>query len=218
MALKESALTQVQEAMAPDISLPDAQRLWLQAHTPAVTRSRITTSTSDQWAEPAFTWSHPVPCHSSHGQSTGVSRALMSWQAPTQGTQYRRSGCGHQLQLSTQLLQRIVAAKTGAWQRVTQDWSQICPNGAVWRVWRGNATLFPSSESSSSISGYGTTPLCRAHPRQSRDRHTPDPAQLLLQLQWESSRVGAGDPSRLEGPFPLAPTKQPPQHIHSFSV
>lgn len=40
---------------------------------------------------------------------------------------------------------------------------QICPSGAVWRVWRGNATLFPSSESSSSISGYGTTPLCRAH-------------------------------------------------------
>lgn len=40
---------------------------------------------------------HSVPYHCSHGQITGVSS---SWcQAPTQGAQYRRSGCGHQLQL-----------------------------------------------------------------------------------------------------------------------
>lgn len=72
----------------------DAQGLWLQAHTLAVTRSRATTSTRDQWIQPASTWSHPVPCHCSLGQSAGVSSC---WQAPTQGTQYRRSGCGHQL-------------------------------------------------------------------------------------------------------------------------
>lgn len=55
-----------------------------------------------------------------------------------------------------------------------QDWSlaesgtglvTICPSGAVRRVWRGNATLFSSSECdcSSSISGYGTTQPDRAH-------------------------------------------------------
>lgn len=48
------------------------------------------------------------------------------------------------------------------------------------------------------------------HPRQSRDRHTTDPAQLLLQLQLETSRVEAGTPSWLEGPsfssHPTTPT------------
>lgn len=77
MALKQSALTQ--GSLGTRYFPSDAQGLWVQAHIPAVTRSRATISTGDQWAQPASTWSHPVPCHCSHGQCTGVSSC---WQAP----------------------------------------------------------------------------------------------------------------------------------------
>lgn len=167
-------------------------------HTPAVTRS---SHHFHQWAQPALDSACPL--------------SLLTWAGHWCQQLLAGSHAGYTVQeewlwapAAAQLLQGTAAAKSGAWQRVAQDWSQICPNGAVGRVWRGNATLFSSSECdcSSSISGYG-----RAH---IPDRAGTGTQQTLLSFcsscsgraaQWELGlHHGWKDP-------PSAPTK-PPLH------
>lgn len=174
--------------MGPDISLPDAQGLWLRAHTPVVTRSRVTMSTRDQWAQPAFPWSHPVPCHCSHwcqqllaGSHAGytVQEEWLWAPAAIQHSAAPRDCCCQDQSL----------AESGT--VVTNLPQRCCLEGK----------FHPAPQLREQQWLWHNTPVQGTHPRQSWDGHTPDPAQLLLQFQQESSRVGAGGPSWLEGPL-----------------
>lgn len=113
--------------------------------------------------------------------------------------------------------ERLLLPRLEFGRAVAQDWPQIYTNGDIWRVWRKNATLFPSSDwdCSSGSSSYCATQLFRTQVPNSRTRRIAEPAQVLLQLQrgelhsrtWVSVRSP-----------PSASTKQSPPHTPGPSV
>lgn len=155
---------------------------------PLLSPEIVTTSTRDRWAQPAFTWSHPVPYHCSRGQSTGVSS---SWQAPSQGSQYRRSGCGHQLQLSCSkglLPPRLELGRE--WHKTGHKSAPMVLSG------ESGGEMLPCSPAQSVTAAVALVVmaqhLCAGHTSQTeRVRHMPDPAQLLLQAPVGEQQSGS---------------------------
>lgn len=158
MALKESALTQVQEDVESDISLlmPRGSGCRLIPLLSPEAEPSLPPGISGFNQPPLGVTLSPITAH--------LGRALVSAAAGRLPRRVHSTGGVAVGTSCNSTLQGIVAARTGAWQRVAQDWSQICPNSTVRRVWRRNATLFSSSECdcSRSISSNGATPVRRA--------------------------------------------------------
>lgn len=195
MAWTESALKEVQEAMGPDISLPDAPGPWLQAHTPAVTRSRATSSTRDQWAQAASTRSHPVPCHCSQRGRALVSAAAgrLPRRVHSTGGVAVGTSCNSAFSCSKGLL--LPRLELG------REWHRTGHKSAPAVLSGGFGGQMPRCSPAEGASAAGASAVMTQHPcAEHRAGLTPAPAQPLLQLQCEtSSRVGAGAPPGLEG-------------------